>query len=45
MMEIDNQFHTTAAGYVAPKIYITARLSQSTVKGSTGGRVDMAIGF
>ena len=38
-------FAGSIAGRVAPKIYITAGVAGSTRKGSTGGRVGMAIGF
>ncbi len=38
-------FSGSVAGRVAPKVYITAGFTGSTVKGSTGARVGMAFGF
>lgn len=38
-------FSTSIAGQVAPSVYLTAGVAASTAKGSTGGRVGVAIGF
>lgn len=38
-------FSGSIAGRVSPNVYVTAGVAGSTVKGSTGGRVGVAVGF
>ena len=38
-------FAGTVAARVAPKVYVSGGFAGSSVKGSTGGRVGVAIGF